>query len=64
MLGTLKESLDFFLMGTVSGKVVLATYLAGVFDLTFIIVSSGVLGSWILLLFLFGFPLVLLFPGG
>jgi len=45
MLGTFKESLDFFPMGTVSGEMVLTTYLAGVFDLTFIVVSSGVLGS-------------------
>ena len=51
-------------MGTVSGEMIFATYLTGVLDLAFIVVSSGVLVSWIFLLPFFGFPLVLLFPGG
>ena len=63
MLGTFKEPLDFFLMGTVSGEMIFTTYLVGVLDLAFIVVSSGVLVSWIFLL-LFRFPLVLIFTGG
>ncbi len=50
-------------MGKVSGEMEFTTYLAWVLDLTFIIVSSGVLISGIFLL-RFGFPLVLLFPEG
>lgn len=53
MLGMFKETLEFFPMGTVSSEIVLATYLAGVFDLVLIIVSSGVMVSWIFLLLLF-----------
>ena len=61
MLGTFKKPLDFVPMGTVSGEMEFPTYLTRVLDLAFII-SSGVLISWIFLL-LFGFPLILLFPG-
>jgi len=63
---TFKELLELFPMGTVSGIMVLTTYLAGIFDLKFVIVITGVPGSWILLLFgmLFGFTLVLLFSRG
>ena len=49
-------------MGTVSNEMEFPTYLTRVLDLAFV-VSSGVLISWIILL-LFGFPLVLLFPRG
>ena len=63
MLGTFKEPLEFFPMGTISSEMKFAAYLAGILDLAFIIISSGVLIFWIVLL-LFGFPLVLLFPGG
>ena len=63
MLGTFKEPLDFFPMGTVSGEMKFTAYLEGVLDLAFIVVSSGVLVSWIFLL-LFKFPLVLLFLRG
>ena len=63
VLGSFKEPLDFISMGAVFSKMEFPTYLAGVLDLAFIIISSGVLISWIFLL-IFGFPLVILFPGG
>ena len=63
MLGTFKEPLEFIPIGTVFVEMKFATYLAGVLDLAFTVISSGVLVSWIFLL-LFGFPLVLIFPGG
>ena len=61
MLGTFEEPLDFFLMGTIAGKMEFPTYLTWVLDLMFV-VSSGVLFFGIILLLL-GFSLFL-FAGG